>query len=98
MLDRKRIDAIVGVIESIYFNALLASKPTDTLFDVPYVIQQTPITLACNRTIPTDMHNRLTKALETLKNSGEIDQIIQKFFSDTTMNTQKNIKPKSVHP
>jgi len=80
MLQRDRIDAVIGVIESIHFGAITAVGSYEAIYDKPYFLRRTPISLYCHQDVPETTQNRLQTALAKMKTSGEVQTIISRFF------------------
>lgn len=81
MLQYKRIDAIMGALESIEYGAYKALNGKKMAFGQPLVTQSVPIALICSPVIAdTPLVAKLKAATIRLKERGEIQQIIDDFF------------------
>lgn len=83
MLSYKRIDAIVGVLESIEYSAYKIQSDRQLTFGKPLIAGSAQIALICNnKALDSILVAKLKAAAIRLKESGEIDQIIKNFFDE----------------
>ena len=80
LFQRGRVDAMSGALDSLYFNLLqIGMKRSDV--GPPYIFRRFPVWLQCGLHLPADdpRFPRLRNAVDQLRNSGEIQQIIRRY-------------------
>ncbi|SCA57007.1 conserved hypothetical protein [Candidatus Terasakiella magnetica] len=81
VLQRRRVDGLVGVVGSIKYSALKQGLNPDVLFGEPLVFSQMPMMLICAKSVADKPFvKRLKSALVSLKAKGEIQKILDGFY------------------
>ncbi|MCW8916012.1 MAG: transporter substrate-binding domain-containing protein [Magnetovibrio sp.] len=79
MLERERVDAAAGVINSLLFSARIYDVDEDK-FGEPLVFSSLPLNVYCEReSITRGYWDQIDAAVEALKSKGEIDRIMKKY-------------------
>ncbi|MEH6404178.1 MAG: transporter substrate-binding domain-containing protein [Sneathiella sp.] len=81
MLEKGRVDAIVGVLGSYLFNARALGYQADKIFGTPLIFKKIPIWLVCRQDDPSlEVEEKLKKATIELRQSGVISKIAEKYL------------------
>lgn len=81
ILERGRVDAIAGGIDSIRYNAFRSGFDADKLFGKPLIFSRVAIGLVCRKEIAkTPMVLRLKEAAEVLRAQGAFEKILRNYF------------------
>jgi ABC-type amino acid transport substrate-binding protein len=80
MLKYKQVDAVAGAIESLRYIAKHGSQ-LDSDFAPPLILSKLKIYLTCNRSTPDTVRDAMRAAIMTLKKSGKIQKIHQRYSS-----------------
>jgi polar amino acid transport system substrate-binding protein len=82
LLDRRRLDGIVGAIDSLRFNMKKLGVPPSKV-GAPYAFIKLPIWLVCNKTdINPKITEKLGDAVKNLREEGVIAAIIKKYLGE----------------
>ncbi len=81
MMEKGRVDAIVGVLGSYLFNARELGLQADKIFGTPLIFKKIPIWLVCRKDGPsTEIEEKLKKAIIELRQEGVILKISEKYL------------------
>ena len=81
MLRHGRVDAVVGAYDSLLYNMKEIGMATKHV-GKPLVFHTFPLVLACRKQGETQLIDRLNKAIATLRETGELNQIIESYIGE----------------